>query len=182
MAASRGKACYVPDETTITATQAASIPTVSFVENVGARMLRRLWVAPLDDPTPNSSRTGIVKTDANGIGMVYPQENKNLYERIAGGNPNRGAVLSELPLDTPPAAKPDALTNKGWKNGTVVGASANILLNPIDESAAASMRGSMGLGYIYLSPYMEIVRTSSKEGASFGRTTYGLGFTFETTH
>lgn len=76
----------------------------------------------------------------------------------------------------------DALTNKGWKNATVIGASANILLNPIDEGAASSMRGSMGLGFIYLSPFMEIVRTTSKDGVSFGRTSYGLGFTFESSH
>lgn len=82
-------------------------------------------------------------------------------------------------------AEDDALTNKGWKNATVIGVSANILLNPVDEGAAASMRGSMGLGYIYLSPFMEIVRTTAtdkKDKASFGRTSYGIGFTFESTH
>lgn len=76
----------------------------------------------------------------------------------------------------------DALTNKGWKNASVLGGSVNILLNGIDESSAASMRGSMGLGYIYLSPFIEIVRTTSKDGISFGRSSIGVGFTFESTH
>lgn len=81
-------------------------------------------------------------------------------------------------------AEGDALTNKGWKGATVIGAAANILLNPLDEGAASSMRGTMGFGSIYLSPYVEIVRSRPKESqrVSFGRTTYGLGFTFETAH
>ena len=58
----------------------------------------------------------------NGLGTVYPPENKGLYERIVGER-NRGAVLSELPLDTPPAAQHFPGRNRiiaGMTLGTVV--------------------------------------------------------------
>jgi hypothetical protein len=38
----------------------------------------------------------------------------------------------------------------------------------------------MGLGSIYLTPFLEITRATQKTGISFGRTVYGIGFTFET--
>lgn len=107
-----------------------------------------------------------------GIERIYWQE-----VRTGGGSQSTTAAM----IEETPATKDETLTNKGWKNGTVIGAAANILLNPIDEQGAASMRGSMGLGYIYLSPFMEIVRSTNKDGVSFGRKILGLGFTFETT-
>ncbi|HYF48998.1 MAG TPA: DNA-processing protein DprA, partial [Planctomycetota bacterium] len=59
----------------------------------------------------------------NGIGTVYPPENKKLYERIVAPDDPRGAVLSELPLDTPPAAQHFPGRNRiiaGMTLGTVV--------------------------------------------------------------
>ena len=58
----------------------------------------------------------------NGIGVVYPPENKKLYERITGAPP-RGAALSELPLDSPPDAQHFPRRNRiiaGMSLGTVV--------------------------------------------------------------
>ena len=58
----------------------------------------------------------------NGLGTVYPAENKKLYERIVG-TPRRGAGLSELPLDMPPAAEHFPRRNRiiaGMALGTVV--------------------------------------------------------------
>lgn len=75
-------------------------------------------------------------------------------------------------------AEDDSLTNRGNQKGTLLGFSANILLNGLDESSANSMRGSMGLGNIYLSPFMEYARTFSAR-PDFSRTTMGIGFTFE---
>jgi DNA processing protein len=59
----------------------------------------------------------------NGIGTVYPPENKGLYERIVAQGQRHGAVLSELPLDTPPAAQHFPGRNRiiaGMTLGTVV--------------------------------------------------------------
>lgn len=108
-----------------------------------------------------------------GVERLYWQE-----VRTGGGSTTtKAAMIADNSADN----KDETLTNKGWKNATVVGAAANILLNPIDEQGAASMRGSMGLGYIYLSPFVEIVRTKGDDGVSFGRKIMGLGFTFEST-
>jgi DNA processing protein len=59
----------------------------------------------------------------NGIGTVYPPENKKLYERIVESGGARGAILSELPLDTPPASQHFPGRNRiiaGMTLGTVV--------------------------------------------------------------
>jgi DNA processing protein len=53
----------------------------------------------------NADRGRTVAVLGNGIGVVYPPENKPLYERIVAPGAPRGAVLSELPLDTAPAAQ-----------------------------------------------------------------------------
>jgi DNA processing protein len=57
----------------------------------------------------------------NGIGTVYPPENRKLYESIVKNG--RGAAISELPLDTPPAAQHFPSRNRiiaGMTLGTVV--------------------------------------------------------------
>ena len=76
------------------------------------------------------------------------------------------------------ASDDSAPSNTGWTSATTVGVSANILLNPLDDRGARSLH-AIGLGYIYLSPYMEIVRTLSDKDVPFGRSIFGIGFTFE---
>ncbi len=59
----------------------------------------------------------------NGIGLVYPPENKALYERITSEGGIRGAIISELPLDTAPSAQHFPGRNRiiaGMTLGTVV--------------------------------------------------------------
>ena len=71
--------------------------------------------------------------------------------------------------------------NSGWGHTTTIGASANILLNPLDDRGARSLR-SLGLGYIYLSPYVEFLTrlySEEKEAVVFARQVWGIGFTFE---
>ena len=58
----------------------------------------------------------------NGIGTVYPPENRKLYERIVQ-KPAHGAAISELPLDTPPASQHFPARNRiiaGMTLGTLV--------------------------------------------------------------
>jgi hypothetical protein len=69
-------------------------------------------------------------------------------------------------------------TNSGQKSSTTFGASAHILLNGLDEKSIRSMEATMGFGYVYLSPYFEVIKPVSS-GLNFGRTVIGLGFTFE---
>ncbi len=59
----------------------------------------------------------------NGIGTVYPPENKGLYDRIVSEGGVHGAALSELPLETAPAAQHFPGRNRiiaGMTLGTVV--------------------------------------------------------------
>jgi hypothetical protein len=72
-----------------------------------------------------------------------------------------------------------ALVNSGWKRSMVAGIALNILLNPLDESSVKSMHSTMGIGAVYLSPFMERI-SSQAEGLRFDRNTYGFTFTFET--
>jgi hypothetical protein len=75
------------------------------------------------------------------------------------------------------------ITVKGSRDSLLVGVAANILLNGIDEQSANSMRGTMGLGSVYLSPFVEVVKgIGGKKGATFDRTNIGIGFTFESIH
>ena len=73
-----------------------------------------------------------------------------------------------------------ALTNKGWLSGNVTGAAVSILLNPLDERSVRSMANSMGLGFTYLTLFKEQVTYLDKDRVSFGRSSSGIGFTFET--
>jgi len=73
-----------------------------------------------------------------------------------------------------------ALTNKGWLSGNVTGIAGSVLLNPLDEGSVRSMARSLGLGFVYLTVFKEQVTYLDKEHVSFGRSTTGVGFTFET--
>lgn len=114
-----------------------------------------------------------------GAERMYWQEVRTVKDETAAAG--TGAATSVMML-AEAASEPedDTLTNRGWKNASVLGASANILLNWMDGETANSLRGTMGFGFVYLTPFMEIVRTTSKEGVSFGRSVVGMGFTFET--
>jgi len=95
--------------------------------------------------------------------------------------PDSKASINAGGLRAATAATADegSLTNKGWAPATVVGIAANILLNPLDDRGVKSMESTMGLGYVYLTPFMEIVTSTKNEGVNWGRKVFGLGFTFE---
>jgi hypothetical protein len=90
-----------------------------------------------------------------------------------GTSPAAAMLLAESEGDDD-----DGYTNTGFKTASVFGVGLNILLNGLDERSVASMRGSMGLGYVYLSPFIEVVKQLDG-GASFSRSVIGVGFTFE---
>jgi len=134
-----------------------------------------LQVALTTEFTP-FSRKFVVIDAWLGFEQIYYQEVRTADTGTKSTTPS---TTTSFALAEPAAASDDTLTNKGWKTATTLGVSANILLNALDDESVRSMRGTMGLGYVYLSPFLEIARTLSKEGASFGRTSLGVGFTFE---
>jgi len=75
--------------------------------------------------------------------------------------------------------EPDQLTNKGYKNASIVGMSVNINLTGLDSGGVNSMRGPMGIGAVYLTGFMENVFDQSEGNVSFERSMVGIGFTFE---
>ena len=100
--------------------------------------------------------------------------------RIEKASPTTTTTKSAVFAAAAAAASDDgSLTNKGWAKATVLGFAANILLNPLDDRSTKSMEATMGLGYVYLSPFMEVVTGINSDGINWGRKVIGLGFTFE---
>ena len=77
------------------------------------------------------------------------------------------------------ASSSQVYTSTGRKRSISAGASIHLLLNPLDERTVRSMIDTMGIGYVFLSGFMETVKSTTKEGLTFGRNVVGIGFTFE---
>ena len=126
-----------------------------------------------------------------GWERLYYQETRNQKQgSTATSNGSTGSTTTKTAALRPmvphfsavTVSTDKTLTNTGWRNATVVGAAANIRLNAFDEMSAASIR-NIGIGGIYLSPYLEWIKTVGQPAGSsfsFGRTVMGLAFTFET--
>jgi DNA processing protein len=65
----------------------------------------------------------------SGVNVTYPPENHALFDQIAGG---RGAVISEFPIDAPPAAE-----NFPRRNRIVSGISRGVLVVEADLKSGA---------------------------------------------
>lgn len=115
-----------------------------------------------------------------GFERLYFQEVRTPGQGKKAGIAYQGPGAQRAATSTEP--DDSGYTNAGTKDGMVIGGALNILLNPLDERSVASMRSAMGLGYVYLSPYFEVVRSRADKGISFGRKVVGLGFTFESVH
>lgn len=119
-----------------------------------------------------------------GVERLYFSETREQAKSSEAKSATAALMLADTSSSSPSSSEKSgdegSYTNRGWKTSSVIGVAANILLNPLEERAVRSMNRTLNLGYVYLSPYYEIVRMMNKKGASFGRTSYGVMFTFET--
>lgn len=69
--------------------------------------------------------------------------------------------------------------NKSRADAIVFGGSVRLLLNALDEQSVNSMNDTMGLGSVYLSPFIEIVKARDTSAMNFARTSLGVAFSFE---
>lgn len=72
-----------------------------------------------------------------------------------------------------------AFTNKLFKNAQVMHVGLSFLLNFLDPRSVASMENTLGIGYVYLTPFYEIVKPLKEEGMQVSRKSMGISFTFE---
>ncbi|MFW7377871.1 MAG: hypothetical protein ACOH5I_03565 [Oligoflexus sp.] len=69
--------------------------------------------------------------------------------------------------------------NSGWNEEQVYGAAISFDLSWIDARSTYSMR-VFGISGLYLTPFMEVQKSTSSEFGVYDRENYGLMFTFET--
>jgi hypothetical protein len=86
----------------------------------------------------------------------------------------------------PKGASTDDTTDKasttvfsGWNTGRVVGAGLGIRLDPLESTSVSSLE-FLGIGSVYLTPYIEQVQTINRKMMDMTRASYGILFTFET--
>ena len=104
------------------------------------------------------------------------------YERLYFQEVRKVPVAATNTGTTAAAPVDMALVNRGWLNSTVVGAAINVLLNPLDQASSYAAHTGMGIGAIYLTGYSEWIRALDRNRLSFGRTVFGIAFTFETSN
>ncbi len=151
---------------TSAATQSASCDTLSVDQNSSTNLLfvpiqlgAKLQFSPF-------RRKWLVVDYWTGAELDWWQETRS------------DSALSLSPINLA-AASSQVYTTTGRKRSISAGASVHLLLNPLDERTVRSMIETMGIGYVYLSGFVETVKSTSKEGLNFGRNVVGLGFTFE---
>ncbi|MEY4631084.1 MAG: hypothetical protein RIQ81_1204 [Pseudomonadota bacterium] len=109
------------------------------------------------------------------VGHVYLGRERMYFQEVRRG----GGSASMINAPHSGISGDGALTNKGWLSGNVTGASVSVLLNPLDERSVRSMAGSTGLGFVYLSLFHEKVTYIDRSRVSWGRSSTGIGFSFE---
>jgi DNA processing protein len=74
----------------------------------------------------------------SGINVIYPSANKGLAKKIIESG--RGAIISELPLDSPPEAK-----NFPWRNRIVSGLTSASIIIESEEKGGSMITASLAL-------------------------------------
>lgn len=69
--------------------------------------------------------------------------------------------------------------NSGYNYGFVFGSSLSFKIDQLEPRSRWTMKG-LGIQSIYLSPFVEIVKTYKDKMGDYGRSTFGLLFSFET--
>ncbi len=72
----------------------------------------------------------------------------------------------------------NSFVNKGWNRGTVAGAMLSISLTGIEPRSDYAL-ASMGIDRIFISPFLEVVKTNDAKMGNFDRQAYGIAFSFE---
>jgi DNA processing protein len=85
-----------------------------------------------------SLENGTIGISACGINIVYPQENKKLYERIIGNS----GIFSEMPFDTPP--QPQLFPRR---NRIIAGMSYGTAVIEAAEQSGSLITAKMALDY-----------------------------------
>lgn len=105
-----------------------------------------------------------------GIERLYVQETRHPKEQ----------ATSTLATATEDTAKP-TYVSRGWNTASVVGASVSLRLDYFDRASVNSL-DIIGFRSVFLTPYMEIVKTQKGTMGKWDRRTVGVLFTFESIH
>ena len=109
------------------------------------------------------------------------------FEELRTYDNNSLNVASRSKQSIPDSTNAKQYVNKGWNTFLGLGASINLLLNPLDEKSTRSLERTMGFKYIYLSPFYEqtqkldqtaFIAQQKSSQISFAHENIGLAFTF----
>jgi hypothetical protein len=71
-----------------------------------------------------------------------------------------------------------SLVSKGWNMGIVTGAMLSFSLSGIESRSDYALK-AIGVDRIYISPYVEIVKTTQDKMGNYDRNVYGINISFE---
>lgn len=106
-----------------------------------------------------------------GVERMFVQETRHPKE---GGTSSFAAATTDDDSN-------ETYVSKGWNTASVVGASVSLRLDYFDRASVNSL-AIMGFRSVFLTPYMEIVKTQKAEMGKWDRRILGLLFTFESIH
>lgn len=87
------------------------------------------------------------------------------------------SVKPDLPSSVGVGAT-SGFVNKGWNQGTVMGAMLSISITGLEARSDYAMR-SIGIDRTYISPFFEVIKTTNDKLGNFDRKDYGIAFNFE---